>query len=93
MTNRLKEIGPLLPSLFQSPLTLWQTSSGMAHANGSMILLMLDREQVGPSEHGGADFMMTPSLLALAGYFDTALDMIETALDLWDSRNRPTDLH
>lgn len=92
VTNRLKEIGPLLPSLFQSPLTLWQTSSGMAHANGSMILLMLDREQVGPSEHGGADFMMTPSLLALAGYFDAALDMTEVALDLWDSRNRPSEL-
>jgi hypothetical protein len=93
VTDRLVEIAPLFPDLFLTPLALWQTSSGMAHGNNAMMLLLLDREQVGQVEHGGADYRVTTSLLVVAGYFDAALDMIEAALDLWDSRNRPPDLH
>lgn len=59
----------------------------MAHANNSMMLLMLDREQIGEAEHGGADYRLTTSLLVVAGYFDAALDMIEILMELWDQRN------
>lgn len=93
VTDRLEEIAPLFPKLFRTPLALWQTSSGMAHGNNSMTLLLLDREQIGPVQHGGADYNLTTSLLVVACYFDAALDMIEVALDLWDSRNRPPELH
>ncbi|MBD8729391.1 hypothetical protein [Frigoribacterium sp. CFBP 13707] len=93
VTDRLVEIAALFPDLFLTPLALWQTSSGMAHGNNAMMLLLLDREQVGQAQHGGADYRVTTSLLVVAGYFDAALDMIEAALDLWDSRNRPSELH
>ncbi|PPG65126.1 hypothetical protein C5C31_14730 [Rathayibacter rathayi] len=93
VTDRLEEIAPLVPELFLTPLALWQTSSGMAHGNSSMTLLLLDREQSGPIQHGGADYNLTTSVLVVAGYFDAALDMIEAALDLWDSRNSPPELH
>lgn len=87
VSSRLEEIAPLVPDLFLTPLALWQTSSGMAHANNSMMVLMLDRQQIGEAEHGGADYKITTSLLAVAGYFDAALDMIETLMDLWAQRN------
>jgi len=86
VTDRLVEIAALFPDLFLTPLALWQTSSGMAHANNAMMLLLLDREQVGQAQHGGADYRVTTSLLVVAGYFDAALDLL-------DSRNRPPDLH
>ncbi len=87
VSSRLEAIAPLVPDLFLTPLALWQTSSGMAHANNSMMLLMLDREQIGEAEHGGADYRLTTSLLAVAGFFDAALDMIEILMELWDQRN------
>jgi hypothetical protein len=93
VTDRLVEIGPLFPNLFLTPLALWQTSSGMAHGNNAMMLLLLDRERVGQVQHGGADYRVTTSLLVVAAYFDAALEMIEAALDLWASRNRPSGLH
>lgn len=87
VTARLDEIGSFFPDLFQTPLALWQTSSGMAHANNSMMVVMLDRQQLAEFEHGGADYEMTASVLLLSGYFDAALEMVETALYLWDQRN------
>ncbi|MCS5524660.1 hypothetical protein NY551_18155 [Curtobacterium flaccumfaciens pv. oortii] len=87
VSTRLAAIAPLVPDLFMTPLALWQTVSGMAHANDSMMLLMLDREQIGKPEHGGADYRMTTSIIGLAGYIDAALDMTERLLQLWDERN------
>ena len=88
VTDRLKSIAELLPDLFMPPLVLWQTSSGMAHGNAAMMLQLLDREQMTDVQHGGADYMLTPSLLTLASYFDAALDMIEALCDLYDTRNQ-----
>jgi len=87
VTKRLGAIGELMPDLFMPPLALWQTSSGMAHANQSMMLFMLDREQIGEPEHGGADYRMTTSIILLAGYYDAALDMVERLLEAWNQRN------
>ncbi len=87
VTDRLTEIAPLVPKLFLTPLALWQTASGMAHANNSMMVHVLDREQIGNVEHGGADYMITASVSGLACYFDAALNMIETLMNLWDQRN------
>lgn len=86
VTDRLVEIAVLFPDLFLAPLALWQTSSGMAQGNSAMMLLLLDREQVCQAQHGGADYSVTTSLIVVANYFDAAPD-------LWDSRNRPSELH
>lgn len=87
VTDRLAEIAPLVPDLFLTPLTLWQTASGMAHANNSMMVNVLDREQIGNVEHGGADYRITASVSGVAGYFDAALVMIDSLMNLWDQRN------
>ncbi len=87
VTDRLADIAPLVPNLFLTPLALWQTASGMAHANNSMMLHVLDREQIGDVEHGGADYIITASVSGVAAYFAAALAMIETLMKLWEQRN------
>jgi hypothetical protein len=52
-----------------------------------MMVLMLDREQIGEAEHRGADYEITTRSLAVADYFDAALDMTETLMELWDECN------
>lgn len=87
VTERLKSVTELVPNLTMPPLTLWQLASGIAHGNQSMMIALLEREQIGPSDGTSADYNVTSSVVQIALFYAAALDMIEALLDLYDSRN------
>lgn len=88
ITNRLLEVDKLFPGTSMRPIVLWRTASGMAHGNPAMMLQVLDRAQMTPAAHGGADFSVTSSAAHLAVFYDDALQMIAAVLDLYERRNR-----
>lgn len=87
MAERLRNIAGLLPDLVFPPLSLWRMASGIAHGNQSMIINVLEQEQVTPVERGSADFKVTSSFVSVAMHYDAALNMVETLLDLYATRN------
>lgn len=92
VTDRLKSVAELLPKLFFPPLTLWQMASGIAHGNSSMVIALLEREQVGPSGGRSADYNVTSSVAMIALFYRAALEMVEALLDLYEARNSAPDL-
>lgn len=90
VTDRLKTIAPILPKLIYPPLTLWRMASGIAHGNQSMMVAVLEQEQITPGESGSADYRVTSSYMSIAMFYHAALDMIEALIDLYDERNRGT---
>lgn len=91
VTARLKAIAVLVPAVKPPPLTLWRMASGIAHGNTFMITAVLEREQIKPSNDGAVDFNITSSYASVAFFYRAALTMVEALLDLYDSRNRPSD--
>lgn len=88
VTDRLTSVAVLVPDLALPPLTLWQMASGVAHGNSSMMIAVLERQQVGESSGRSADYNVTSSVVSIALLYAAALDMVEALLDLYDSRNR-----
>jgi hypothetical protein len=87
VTDRLKSVAVLVPNLTLPPLTLWQMASGVAHGNSSLMIGVLERQQVGASANGSAGYNVTSSVTSIALFYAAALDMVEALLDLYDSRN------
>lgn len=87
VTERLKSISPMLPDLRFPPLTFWRMASGIAHGNSSMMIGVLEREQLSPSIGRSATYQVTSSVISIATFYKAALDTIEALVDLYDSRN------
>lgn len=87
VTDRLTSVAELVPKLIFPPLALWQMASGVAHGNSSMMIAVLERKQVGPSDGTSADYNVTSSVVTIALFYAAALDMIEALFDLYDARN------
>ncbi|MBF4622604.1 hypothetical protein [Clavibacter sp. VKM Ac-2542] len=88
VTTRLRSIGVLLPQLVMPPLVLWQIASGIAHGNHAMMHSALERRQLTPFVNGSADFEVTSSVVLVAMFYDAALTMVETLLELHAARSR-----
>jgi len=88
VTTRLASVADMFSRLVYPPLVLWRMASGIAHANQSMMVAVLERQQVGPADSGSADYSVTSSYVTIAMFYDAALTMIEALLDLYDTRNR-----
>ncbi|RLQ86180.1 hypothetical protein D9V28_04920 [Mycetocola zhadangensis] len=89
LTSRLREISPLVPNAFETPVALWMLSSGMAHGNSAMFLNLLERKRLTLPVNGTSEHRLTTSVGVLAMFYTAALDMIEVALELFDERNCP----
>ncbi|WP_172582144.1 hypothetical protein [Subtercola boreus] len=57
-------------------------ASGIVHGNSSMMVALLEREQVGPSNGRSADYNVTSSVQMIAWFYHAALDMSEALLVL-----------
>lgn len=91
VTSRLTAIEPMLPGLAHPPLTLWRMASGIAHGNTYVMYSLLEREQTQLPNEGSVEFEVTTSFTTVALFYEGALEMIESLLDLFDAQNVPVE--
>lgn len=88
VTSRLEDIAGLFPEMIFPPVTMWRLASGIAHGNSSMMMILLDHEQLDDFTDGAASFKLTSSVAAIAVFYREALVVTEALFDLYDSRNQ-----
>ncbi|MDM7884737.1 hypothetical protein QUG92_06420 [Curtobacterium sp. RHCKG23] len=89
VTDRLRSITTMVPPRHHPPLVIWRMASGIAHGNTSMMTAVLERQQVEEFDGRSASFNVTSSFVTVSMFFDAALNMVESLLDLFDRRNDP----
>ncbi len=86
-TKRLTEIAEYVRQLEVSPLFLWRSMSGVAHNNSSIVMNLVDLEQISDRIDGRAMYRLTSNASMVAAFFVWAIDILEALLDLYDARN------
>jgi hypothetical protein len=82
ISDTLRTIERLVPKGQFTPLGGWQAMSGLAHANRTAMLMLLEREQITAGDDVGKGVRMTSSLWVFAHLVKLGLDCLETLVDL-----------
>jgi hypothetical protein len=71
-------------------LQTWKACSGTAHANGDVIVALLERVPTGHEDELGLTFMLTSRVTLTAGFLLVAVENAEELMRLFEEAGKPT---
>lgn len=73
-------------------IQVWKSCSGLAHGNGALLPVLLERKVVSKTDHGG-EYRLTSRLTFLGGFLIAAVENLEVMRARYDSEIQPRGHH